>query len=215
MKKFLKNILSIFTSILFIYIFIFFSIIFLLLNRNFYYLHIKPLKIIEKSGYTLEDIKNNYNAILDYFLPFSKNEFNLPTIPYSIEGKIHFQDVKNIFNIVFILGIITIILLILLFYYYYKKRDSIFLKKASKNCIFITIMISLIGYYNFDKSFILFHKLFFNNNYWIFDEKKDPIIKILPQEFFRNCSIVIFIFIILGSISLYIIYTLINKSKKL
>ena len=63
MKKFLNNILSIFISILFIYNFIFIAIIFLLLNRDFYYLHIKYLDLVEKTGYSLENIQTNYNYI--------------------------------------------------------------------------------------------------------------------------------------------------------
>ena len=63
MKKFLNNILSIFISILFIYNFIFIAIIFLLLNRDFYYLHIKYLDLVEKTGYSLENIKTNYKKI--------------------------------------------------------------------------------------------------------------------------------------------------------
>lgn len=215
MKKFLNNILSIFISILFIYNFIFIAIIFLLLNRDFYYLHIKYLDLVEKTGYSLENIKINYNYILDYFLSFSNKDFNLPTLPYSTQGKIHFEEVKNIFNLAFLLGIIILIALIIIFYYYYKKKDSTFLKKSSINSIIITILISIIGHFNFDKSFTIFHKMFFNNDYWIFDPKKDPIINILPQEFFRNCSILIIIFIIIGSLLLYLTYKLININKVL
>ena len=211
MKKFFDYILTIFTSILFIYTFIFIAILFLLFNKNFYYLHINYLDLSQKTGYSIEHIKLNYNTMIDYLIPFSNNSFHLPTLAYSTQGKIHFEEVKEIFNTMSLICIAITIILTIILYYYYKKKDSIFLKKCSINCIAITIFICLIGYINFDISFTVFHKIFFNNDYWIFDTVKDPIINILPQEFFRNCSIVIFIFIITGSILLYIAYKLINN----
>lgn len=212
MKKFLNYILTTFTSILFIYTFVFIAILFLLLNRNFYYLNINYLNIARNTGYSLENIKLNYNAMIDFLIPFSNNYFDLPTLTYSTQGKIHFEEVKEIFNNMSLIFIIVAIILTIILYYYYKKKDSIFLKKCSINCIIITLLICFIGYINFDKSFEIFHKIFFNNDYWIFNSIKDPIINILPQEFFRNCSIIIFIFIIIGSIFLYIIYKLINSN---
>lgn len=214
LSKISTNILSIIISIMFIFMFIYFSILFLLLNKNFYYLHIKYLNLAEKTGYSIEDIKSNYDSIIDYFISFNNKMFSLETLPSSQEGIIHFMDVKHIFNNLFFLSIIISIILLLIFYYYYRKRDYIFLKKCSINCMNITILSSIIIYLNFDTSFTIFHKIFFRNNYWIFDEIKDPVIKILPQEFFRNCSIVILLFILFGSISLYLTYKMINKSIK-
>ncbi len=210
MKKFLNYILTIFMSILFIYMFIFIAILFLLLNKNFYYLHINYLDIQKNTNYSIADIKLNYNAMIDFLIPFSNKPFDLPTLTYSTQGKIHFEEVKKIFNNMSITFIIITITLTIIVYYYHKKKDSTFLKKCSINCILITIFMCFIGYINFDKSFIIFHNIFFDNNYWIFDPIKDPIINILPQDFFRNCSIVIFIFMIIGSIFLYIIYKLIK-----
>ncbi|MBS5794088.1 MAG: TIGR01906 family membrane protein [Clostridiales bacterium] len=214
MKIFFNYILTIFTSILFNYIFVFIAVIFLLFNKNFYYLHIKYLDLPKNTGYSLDNIILNYNAMIDYLIPFSDKTFYLPSLPYSQEGKIHFEEVKDIFNTMSLICILIAIILTLILYYYYKKKDSIFLKKCSISSIIITIFICLIGYINFDKSFTIFHKIFFNNNYWVFDTKKDPIINILPQEFFRNCSILIFIFTVIGSIGLYLIYKLINKNLK-
>ncbi len=37
---------------------------------------------------------------------------------------------------------------------------------------------------NFEKSFIIFHKLLFRNDYWVFNPNLDPVINILPEEFF-------------------------------
>ncbi len=50
----------------------------------------------------------------------------------------------------------------------------------------------------FNTLFIKFHELFFNNDAWIFDPKKDPIILALPEEFFMVCFIVVFSILLLG-----------------
>ena len=45
---------------------------------------------------------------------------------------------------------------------------------------------------DFDKAFVTFHHIFFpGKTNWIFDYRTDEIIMILPEEFFRNCAILI------------------------
>lgn len=45
---------------------------------------------------------------------------------------------------------------------------------------------------NFDRAFVLFHALFFpGKTNWLFDYREDPVILILPEEFFRNCALLI------------------------
>ncbi|EGT3617546.1 TIGR01906 family membrane protein, partial [Clostridium perfringens] len=52
------------------------------------------------------------------------------------------------------------------------------------------------------KLFTLFHKVFFNNDYWIFDPKKDPIITVLPESYFLFlASFVIFLVIVFAILS--------------
>ena len=40
-------------------------------------------------------------------------------------------------------------------------------------------------------AFETMHGLLFDNDYWIFNSKTDPVIKILPDEFFMHCGIMI------------------------
>ena len=45
---------------------------------------------------------------------------------------------------------------------------------------------------DFDRAFVIFHSLFFpGKDNWIFDWRADPIILFLPQDFFRNCALLI------------------------
>ena len=45
---------------------------------------------------------------------------------------------------------------------------------------------------DFDRAFVIFHSVFFpGKDNWIFDWQTDPIILFLPQDFFRNCAVLI------------------------
>ncbi|MEA4934597.1 MAG: TIGR01906 family membrane protein, partial [Lawsonibacter sp.] len=51
---------------------------------------------------------------------------------------------------------------------------------------------------DFDRAFILFHALFFHGkDNWMFDWRQDPVILILPEEFFQNCAILILALLLL------------------
>lgn len=68
---------------------------------------------------------------------------------------------------------------------------------------------------NFEGSFVLFHKIMFNNDYWIFDPNLDPVINILPEEFFFHAGLMILILIIIASLNNYLIYRFLKESSKL
>ena len=45
---------------------------------------------------------------------------------------------------------------------------------------------------DFDRAFTVFHGIFFpGKDNWLFDPATDPVIVLLPEEFFRNCAIAI------------------------
>jgi hypothetical protein len=58
---------------------------------------------------------------------------------------------------------------------------------------------------DFDRAFVIFHKIFFpGKSNWLFDWRTDPIILALPQEFFRNCAILIGAGLVVFSLGLLI-----------
>ena len=53
-------------------------------------------------------------------------------------------------------------------------------------------LIGALAAVDFDRFFTLFHAIFFpGKDNWLFHPRLDPVILILPQEFFRNCAILI------------------------
>ena len=66
-------------------------------NKQLYYFDINYLNIPNESGFNVTDIKANYNYLINFITSRQNIEFNMPTLPSSSEGKIHFYEVKNIF----------------------------------------------------------------------------------------------------------------------
>ena len=182
-----------------------FSIAFTILFRPFYYIQINYLEIEKESGYTYDEIKEAYDDILNYTTlntPFSTGK-----LKHSAEGQSHFRDCKTLFLLDFIvLGVSTSVIII-------KKKFFNNIRLFNFNiefwssCLVIflfTLMMFFTLTVGFDRCFEIFHNIFFlGKENWLFNPETDEIINILPQQYFMNCAILIFI--ISGIISIAII----------
>lgn len=182
-------------------------------SKFFYNLHIDPLKLTERSDLTRAQIENNYSVLIDYLTSKSINKLEFPDLAMSNEGEIHFQEVKDIFinlkNAGNICGILSLIFCVLLI----KSKSYDFLKYTSIIVLAPVVILGLASLINFDLLFTTFHKIVFNNSFWIFDEKLDPVIKILPAQFFLNCLIYILVLIFISSILLFLVYKRLKRAK--
>ena len=209
MKKIINVIFSVIFSVLIIITIVKFTVGF----KQLYYFDIDYLNIPILSGLSKEEIKENYDYMIDYNLSKDNKEFELPTLKSSKQGKIHFEEVidifqnmNKIFNISLVLSIIGVIINIL-------NKNIEILKTTSKTLILMPMILMLPIVINFEGSFVLFHKIMFNNDYWIFDPNLDPVINILPEKFFFHAGIMILILIIVASITNYLIYTLLKREQ--
>lgn len=203
-------------GIVFTLLFISLGVIFTINFRPLYYLDVKLLKIPETSGYSKEEIIENYDALIDYSSPFYKGNLNFPTLDASPQGIQHFKEVKDIFVLFYGLGAFTLIAAIVIIVFKYKKREISYLPVSSLTAIILPVILGLLLAIDFDTAFLVFHKIFFNNDYWIFDPAADPVINILPAAFFMHCALLIIAFILLGSLILYLVYLYLKRqlSKK-
>jgi integral membrane protein (TIGR01906 family) len=179
--------------------------------RPLYYFDLDYLNIPEQSGYSREEIVKNYDVLVDYLRPSYKGELHFPTFPMSAEAKQHFVEVKDLFTAMNYIMYAAIILSILGIIIYIIKRNNRFLKWASIFLILLPVLLAVPFAVNFDKTFDIFHMIFFRNDYWLFDPTTDPIINVLPQAFFMHAGMLILSIITLGSLLLYIIY---RKTKR-
>ena len=165
--------------------------------RPLYYHDISALKIEETSGFSKNIIKKNYDELIDYNQFFHSGKLKL-TMPMSREGRIHFEDVKRIFDTIEIACVITLILSCYLVTTQIRKRDLRFLKISSIITILLPTIAGIMTAINWEAVFIMFHKIMFRNDYWLFDEALDPVITILPDTFFLQCAVMIILLILLG-----------------
>jgi integral membrane protein (TIGR01906 family) len=179
--------------------------------RFIYYFDISHLKIAEASGLERQVIVENYDALIDYNSPFFKGDLKFPTLTASASGLQHFSEVKNIFVSFYYIGLVALIAAIIIIIYKKGKRDRSYLFVSSITVLVLPAIVTLGCAINFDTAFVIFHKIFFRNNYWLFDPATDPVITILPDTFFLHALIVIIVFVVLGSLILYIFS---RKSKK-
>lgn len=164
--------------------------------RPFYYAHIGAYGLEERSGYSEAQIREAYDEVLDY-LTLPGKEFGTGVIPHSEEGKAHFVDCKGLFtlNAVVLLGsgaVLTVLFAMRRKWGPYRlgKHSSAFW--AAVLSVTLPVIIGFLAALDFDRAFVVFHSLFFpGKTNWVFDWYADAIIRVLPQEFFRNCAIVI------------------------
>lgn len=206
---------DLFIGIIFTLFFVSFSVIFVVNFRQLYYFDMRHLDIAQTSGYSEQIILENYNALIDYNSPFYKGELIFPSLASSAEGILHFKDVKDIFNALYMIFAFTLAIIIGIILYKKKQKDYHYLFVSAFVTLILPIFVSIGVWLNFNSFFIKFHKIFFRNDHWLFDPTTDPIINILPEAFFMHCATVIIILIILLSFLLFFIGNMIRLKKKL
>lgn len=160
------------------------------------------LQLEESTGLTRTFMLDHYDAVMNFLNPFSTASFSLPALSFSEHGAIHFEQCRIIFRVVYCFSIIAFLLLLL-------GRKYLLHKKRLQLTAFFTILLPLtLGIWfalDFDQAFYLFHLVLFPDDYWIFNPLLDPIILILPQDFFMYCGIFIVSSWLLSSIVLLVL----------
>ena len=176
--------------------------------RPLYYFDIDYLDIPQMSGMSETVIRANYDVLIDYNLLGGPSELNFPDLIMSQQGRIHFEEVKDIFIFMQFFSIAAVILLVLWIVAWVKKKSLSF-KWMKFTGIVIAIIASTCGcalIIDWDWAFTAMHTIFFRNDYWIFDATTDPVIRILPEEFFMHCGIMIIILALIQIIILQLVY---------
>ncbi len=165
--------------------------------RPFYFAHIDSMEL-EKSGFTRQQIVEAYNEVLDY-LTLPGREFGTGVMKHSAEGAAHFADCKVLFDLnatVLLLSLAALAVLLLL--RRFGKIAPLRLGKRSAAfwgalcAIVLPLVLGGLAATNFDRAFTVFHTLFFpGKDNWIFNPRTDEIIRVLPQDFFMHCAILI------------------------
>ncbi|MGV3311835.1 TIGR01906 family membrane protein [Streptococcus suis] len=168
-----------------------------------------PLEIsflgLEKVVYMKSsDISYNFNILMNYLTNPFASVLDMPNFSSSADGLKHFADVKGLFHLA---QVIFLISLPAVFNFckevvrkgYGKLYRTVFMWMA-----LAPLLIALVGLLiGFDSFFVLFHHLLFpGDSTWLFDPLKDPVIYILPQDFFLHCFILFFVLYELFSLAM-------------
>lgn len=156
--------------------------------RPLYYADIEFLDIPEKSGYSKEICRINYDVLIDYNVIGGTSELKFPDMQMSESGRIHFEEVKRIFIFAQVEALAGIAVLAAV---YLKNREKRWMHLTGFVTAAIAAAVLMAIVIDWEWTFETMHGLLFDNDYWLFNSKTDPVIKILPDEFFMHCGIMI------------------------
>ena len=183
---------------------------------NQYFLHFEESKIVtplyafdidylnipKYVGLSKEQILENYRILLTYLnIPWFL-ALDMPDFPSSASGLFHFFEVKKLFMLDYLILIFSGMGTLWFVRHLNRRRESWRLLPYFRQGTLIPLAILLALLVSFDTLFVLFHKVFFNNDAWLFNATTDPIILALPAEFFMHSFLLAFglieVFLILG-----------------
>lgn len=141
------------------------------------------------------DISYNFNILMNYLTNPFQTVLDMPNFSSSVDGLKHFADVKKLFHLaqgVFVLSFPAFFLFIKQILL---KGHGWLVQKTFLWMMLAPVVIGLMGLLmGFDQFFVLFHTVLFpGDSTWLFDPVKDPVIYILPEEFFLHCFILFFV----------------------
>ena len=153
------------------------------LNLTFTYPWIsRHFELDVRTGLDHATLLYNYRRIIHYTNWPWITTLYMPDFPMSDTGEFHFWEVKVIFQVLQVISILFITWLVISIR---KKWKLLKYFNASANLtiiifgVFLAIMLIDFGFF-----FYWFHRAFFNNDYWIFNARYDPVIRALPAELF-------------------------------
>ena len=182
--------------------------------RPLYYLDITWFDITGSSGLNAVVIKENYDALIAYCSPFYRGELVFPSLRASASGLSHFAEVKQIFNIIYIAGIVSLVVCIVSFIIKKKNNETRYLLISGIVALVIPLLFVIFALIDFNTLFTLFHLLVFKNGDWLFDPDTDPVINILPEAFFMQCGLLIAAVVIIGALSAILIWAFRRRNRK-
>lgn len=191
-----------------------------ILCRTFYYAQIGPLGLEEYTGLNEQVIREAYDDVLDYCTG-KTDTFSAGLLPFSESGESHFADVRGLFLLDLRVLAVSLgaLVVLLLFARWRRLRPRRFLGRgpgfwgaAGLGGAFL--IIGGLAALDFDRAFVIFHTLFFpGKDNWIFDWRTDPVILILPQDFFRNCAILVLLLLLVWCAALIVLDFITGKKS--
>ena len=169
------------------------------INFSFIYNYeIDKLNLVHSTNLPKETLYKNYKYLITYLNSPKSTELSIPDFKNSYNGEYHFKQVRLLVHTNYIVNIISLFISMLFIRYSFKNNMINKIKRPIMLNMIFPIILLLIFSLNFNWFFNFFHKILFNNSYWIFNTSTDPVITMLPEKFFMDifsASLLIYEFI--------------------
>ncbi|MCF6515839.1 TIGR01906 family membrane protein [Lactobacillus sp. S2-2] len=174
---------------LIIYLFIISFSFYLTLNSNFLYLLMIKCHELNISYYGM------YKSVIEYLNSPAEYYLKVHNVFISNNVVTHFKEVKHLieFNNVILLfsGFLSVYVFFFNRYLFINPLKIIYKYKLS----LIILIVFIVA--DFKEIFYCLHELLFNNNYWMINPDKDPIINVFPEYYFQYFFILMIFYMII------------------
>ncbi|WP_300561408.1 TIGR01906 family membrane protein [Companilactobacillus sp.] len=178
---------AVYTIVLALFIFTFSITVTIFASYAIFRFDIPHYFLDQEANMSGQKLMHNYNQMMNYLLnPFS-GQFHLDNFRSSYNGRVHFADCKKLFMLNFGVFILSGV------YIWFRRKKRAYFNRTFLYIAIVGIILVVLMAVDFDDFFIVFHKILFRNNDWLFDPALDPIINLLPDEFFVQCFVLFFI----------------------
>ncbi len=153
---------------------------------------------------TMAQMQANYDRVIEYSLFPWVRELHFETLPMSDAGRQHFAEAKAIFQLFVQGGLIALVVAVVLGIWLWRRhRASGYLTAGAIIALATPVVLAIPLAIDFDRAFVVFHQVAFDNELWIFDPRTDPIINYLPQALFmRNAFAILVVMILLAILAI-------------
>ena len=159
-----------------------------------YPLEISWLHLTSRVRFQPQIIQHNFNVLMDYLTNPLSQVLAMPDFPSSASGIHHFAVVKGLFHLAQGVALVTLPMFFLFWKQVVRRGFLSLYRRGLLLMLSIPLVLGLVGVFiGFEQFFTLFHQiLFVGDDSWLFDPAKDPVILILPEDFFLHAFLLFF-----------------------
>lgn len=181
-----------------------------------YSLAIKWFDLSAVSGLSHEQLMENYNVLISYLVNPAIEALEMPYFSSSENGLFHFEEVKFLFLMCFVVAIVGVIASVITILWIHKQKLQPWMGRWFIIAIAFPLILLFLIVVAFDQVFLLFHQILFRNDLWLFSPVTDPVITVLPESLFMILFVVAILIyeVLIYLIRLTVLFEPSSKRKK-
>jgi len=174
-------------------------------SQSVYAYGFEKYDIPKSTGITMDQLNLAGQQIRDYFI--NDEEFITVTVQkqetmvrnlFNNREILHMKDVKDLVKLVQMIMVVSGVLVVMCIMVGFLNREPrhisrsvIWLGRGGILTILLTALVGILSLGGFDRLFVYFHLISFNNDLWILDPSRDYLIAMFPQGFFFDATMLI------------------------